>query len=263
MPNPEGTPIWYELQTSDPDAAKTFYDDVVGWTIDAKPIEGMDYRMIDTGGGDFVGGVMRLTEDMKTGGARPGWMFYIGVENVDASVEKVKAAGGSVIMAPWDIPNVGRMAIMRDPQGIPFYVMRGASEENSNAFSRDGLGKCNWNELSTDDQQGALKFYGDVFGWTYPDKMPMGEMGDYVFIDVAGTTIGAIMQRPKDSPPANWRFYFRAPDIEVAGDKVKRGGGTVHMGPMEVPGGDRIIVISDPEGANVGIVGPGNQGEAR
>lgn len=262
MPNPEGTPIWYELQTSDPDAAKTFYDDVVGWTIDAKPIEGMDYRMIDTGG-DFVGGVMRLTDDMKTGGARPGWMFYIGVENVDASVEKVKAAGGSMIMAPWDIPNVGRMAIVRDPQGIPFYVMRGASEENSNVFSRDGLGKCNWNELSTDDQQGALKFYGEVFGWTYPDKMPMGEMGDYVFIDVAGTTIGAIMQRPKDSPPANWRFYFRAPDIEVAADKVKHGGGTVHMGPMEVPGGDRIIVISDPEGANVGIVGPGKQGEAR
>jgi predicted enzyme related to lactoylglutathione lyase len=194
---------------------------------------------------------------MKAGGARPCWMFYIGVENVDASVDKVKAAGGSVIMPPWDIPNVGRMAIVRDPQGIPFYMMRGASEESSTAFDRAGLGKCSWNELTTDDQQGALDFYGAVFGWTYPDKMPMGEMGDYVFIDVAGTTIGAIMQRPADSPAANWRFYFRSPDVEAAADKVKRGGGTVHMGPMEVPGGDRIIVISDPEGANVGVVGPG------
>lgn len=258
MPNPEGTPIWYELQTSDPDAAKTFYDDVVGWTVDAKPMGEMDYRMIDTGGGNFVGGVMRLTDDMKAGGARPGWMFYIGVNDVDASVGKVKAAGGGVIMPPWDIPDIGRMAIVRDPQGIPFYVMRGASEESSTAFDRAGMGKCNWNELTTDDQQGALKFYGEVFGWTYPDKMPMGEMGDYVFIDVAGTTIGAIMQRPKNSPPANWRFYFRSPDIEVAAEKVKRGGGTVHMGPMEVPGGDRIIVISDPEGAMVGVVGPGN-----
>ena len=258
MPNPHGTPIWYELMTADPDAAKTFYDAVVGWTIEAQPaMPGMDYRMITTSGGDNAGGVMRLTDDMVKGGAKPGWFFYIGVDDVDASVEKAKAAGASVVMPAWTIDGIGRMAMLRDPQGVPFYVMRGASEENSTAWDRTGMGKCNWNELSTDDQAGALAFYGEVFGWEYPDKMPMGEMGDYVFIVVAGQPIGAIMQRPKDSPPANWRFYFRSPDIEAAADKVKQGGGTVHMGPMEVPGGDRIIVASDPEGAMVGVVGPG------
>ena len=258
MANPHGTPIWYELMTADPDAAKSFYDAVVGWTIEAQPaMPGMDYRMIGTSAGDNAGGVMRLTDDMVKGGAKPGWFFYIGVDDVDASVEKVKAAGGDVVMPAWTIDGIGRMAMVRDPQGLPFYVMRGASEGDSTAFDRAGLGKCNWNELTTDDQQGALKFYAEVFGWEYPDKMPMGEMGDYVFITAAGTPIGAIMQRPKDSPPANWRFYFRSPDIDAAAATVKQRGGTVLTGPMEVPGGDRIIVINDPEGVNVGVVGPG------
>src|SRR3546814_13427922 len=83
------------------------------------------------------------------------------------------------------------MALVRDPQGNPFYVMRGASDENSTAFSRDGMGKCNWNELATTDQEGAHAFYAAVFGWTFPDRMPMGEMGDYVFVVAAGTPIGA------------------------------------------------------------------------
>ena len=258
MANPHGTPIWYELMTADPDAAKTFYDAVLGWTIEAEPaMPGMDYRMIGAAGGDNSGGVMRLTDEMVEGGARPGWFFYIGVDDVDATVEKVTAAGGGVVMPAWTIEGIGRMAMVRDPQGVPFYVMRGASDENSTVFDRTGLGKCNWNELSSSDQQGALDFYGAVFGWTYPDKMPMGEMGDYVFIDAAGQRIGAIMPRPKDGPPAGWRFYFRAADIEAAADTVRARGGVVHHGPVEVPGGDRIIIISDPEGVIVGVVGPG------
>src|SRR3546814_6711168 len=99
---------------------------------------GMDDRMNNTADGGMVGGVMRLTDDMTQGGARPGWFFYIGVDDVDATVEKVTAEGGGVIMPPWTIEGVGRMALVRDPQGNPFYVMRGASDENSTAFSRDG-----------------------------------------------------------------------------------------------------------------------------
>jgi predicted enzyme related to lactoylglutathione lyase len=257
MANPHGAPIWYELMTADSDAAKTFYDAVIGWNVGPRPDGDIDYRMIGAPGGDNAGGMMRLTDDMVKGGARPGWLFYIGVDDVDASVAKAKAAGARVLMEPWTLDGIGRMAMLADPQGIPFYVMRGATPEASNAFDRASLGKCNWNELTTDDQQGALAFYGEVFGWEYPDKMPMGEMGDYVFITVAGARIGAIMQRPKDSPPANWRFYFRGPDIEASAETVKQRGGTVHRGPMEVPGGDRIIVISDPEGVEVGVVGPG------
>ena len=255
--NPEGTPIWYELMTADPDASKAFYDNVIGWTIEARPSGPMDYRMIDSGSGGQVGGVMRLTEEMIAGGAKPTWLFYIGVDDVDASIAKIEAAGGSVLMPAWDIPGIGRLAMVADPQGIPFYIMRGASDASSTAFERTGMGKCNWNELSTPDQAGANAFYASVFGWTYPDKMPMGDMGDYVFIDAAGQTIGATMQTPPQGQPSTWQFYFRAPDIEAAAAKVTAQGGTVHAGPMEVPGGDRIIVASDPHGVMFGVVGPG------
>lgn len=262
MANPEGTPIWYELMTADPDASKAFYDEVIGWTIEPQPSGEMDYRMIDSGsGGGMVGGVMRLTDAMQAGGARPCWLFYIGVDDVDASVAKIGAAGGSVLMPAWDIPGIGRMAMVADPQGIPFYVMRGASEESSTAFDRMGMGKCNWNELATPDQPAANAFYARVFGWTYPDKMPMGPMGDYIFVQAGEQTIGATMTAPAEGPPPAWRFYFRAPDIEDAAAKVAREGGTVHHGPVEVPGGDRIIVASDPHGVMFGVVGPGTSGE--
>jgi predicted enzyme related to lactoylglutathione lyase len=259
MPNPQGTPIWYELITADPIASKKFYDHVIGWTVDPEPMSPeMDYRGINVAGGGMVGGMMRLSDDMTANGGTPTWLFYIGVDDVDASAARVKANGGAVHMGPWDIPGVGRMAMVADPQGNPFYVMRGASEESSTAWDRMGMGKCNWNELNTPDQAGANKFYADTFGWTYPDKMSMGAMGDYVFIDAAGQTIGATMPlQPNDSQ--GWRFYFRTPDIEDTAKKVGEAGGTVLAGPMEVPGGDRIIVARDSHGVTFGAVGPGNQ----
>src|SRR3546814_10259882 len=97
--------------------------------------------------------------------------------------------------------------------------MRGASDENSTAFSRDGMGKCNWNELATTDQEGAHAFYAAVFGWTFPDRMPMGEMGDYVFVVAAGTPIGATMTASQPGQPTGWQFYFRTPDIDVRSEE--------------------------------------------
>jgi uncharacterized protein len=257
MANPEGTPIWYELLTNDVAASTAFYEGVLGWKVQPPaPGDEKGYRTLDTGNG-LVGGMMPLSEQMRSNGAKPTWLFYIGVDDVDATIEKAEAAGAKVLMKPFDIPNVGRIALIADPQGIPLYVMRGASDESSTAYERAGMGKVSWNELITPDQAGANAFYAKVFGWTYPDKMAMPGMGDYVFVAVGGSTIGATMMQPPDSP-AGWRFYFRAPDIEVAAEKVNKAGGKVHAGPMEVPGGERIIVASDVHGVMFGVVGPGN-----
>ena len=258
MANPHGTPIWYELVTTDADASKEFYDHVVGWTIEAQPSGDMDYRMIATADGSNVGGVAGISPGMPPEASKPGWRFYIGVDDVDATAAKIPEAGGSVTFPPFDLPGVGRMAFVADPQGIAFFIMRGESPDDSAAFDRTGMGKCNWNELMTPDQASANAFYAEVFGWTYPDKMEMPGMGDYVFVDVAGTQIGATMTARDDGPPPAWQFYFRAPDIEEAAQKVKNNGGTVHMGPMEVPGGERIIVASDPHGTMFGVVGGAN-----
>ena len=257
--NPEGTPIWYELKSIDPDASKTFYDAVIGWTIEPQPAGEIDYRMIETGHGQ-VGGVMRLSDEMAAGGASAGWSTYVGVEDVDATAAKVTAHGGRVAMGPWDVPGVGRMAAIADPHGVPLYIMRGASDADSTAYDRMGMGKCNWNELNTVDQAAANAFYAAVFGWGYPDKMAMGEFGDYVFVEAGGQTIGATMTVRDGGPPPGWCFYFRAPDIEAAAAKVVAGGGSVLHGPVDVPGGDRIIVASDPHGSLFGVVGPGAQG---
>jgi uncharacterized protein len=259
MTNLQGTPIWYELLTANHAESKAFYDHVIGWTIAPESaMPGMDYRMIDTGGQDYVGGVMELTDAMKQGGAKPGWLFYIGVDDVDATFAAATAEGATALMEPFTLEGVGRMAFIADPQGNPFYIMRGASEEDSTAYDRTGMGKCNWNELTTTDQAAGNAFYARLFGWTYPDKMAMpGDMGDYVFVAVGDTTIGATMKAPPGAP-TGWRFYFRTPDIDATAAKVAEAGGTVMMGPHEVPGGDRIIVATDPHGVVFGAVGPGD-----
>ena len=254
MADAYGTPIWYELLSADPLASRTFYDAVLGWNIEDAPSGGMDYRMIATGDGN-VGGVMRLTDSMAAGGAKPTWLFYIGVEDVDATVSAITAASGTVLMAPWSIPGVGRMALVADPQGIPFYVMRGASDGTSRAFDPGSIGKCSWNELVTSDQAAGNAFYAAVFGWTYPDKMEMpGDAGDYVFIEASDGQIGATVSCQHEGHAPGWQFYFRAADIDAAADAVRAGGGAVLMGPQDVPGNDSIIPATDPHGVGFGVV---------
>lgn len=254
--NVEGTPIWYELLTNDAAASKAFYEDVIGWSVHPpQPGDEKAYRMLDTGDG-FVGGMMELSEMMRANGGKPTWLFYIGVDDVDATAKKVEAEGGRLLTRPFDIPNIGRIAMIADPQGIPLYIMRGASDAASTVFDRYGMGKCNWNELTTPDQAAANAFYANVFGWTYPDKMAMPGVGDYVFVAAGESTIGATMAQPPGAP-TGWQFYFRTPDIEAAADRVKKAGGKVHAGPMEVPGGERVIVASDIHDAMFGVVGPG------
>jgi uncharacterized protein len=256
MSNSHGSFIWYELMSSDPDASKAFYDDVVGWNIGPKPAGDMDYRMISAPDG-HVGGVLRLTDEMRQHGARPVWLAYFGVDDVDATVAKIIAAGGRVLMPAWNIPDVGRIAMVTDPQGIPFYVMRGASGATSSAFGRMTMGHISWNELRTPDQAGALAFYGSIFGIVKSGAMPMGEMGDYTFLQHGDVGIGAMMTNPPGGGPPGWGFYFRVPEIESAKNRISRRGGTVTQGPMEVPGGEMVLNAVDPFGAAFGLVAPG------
>lgn len=254
--NPHGSFIWYELLTSDPDAAARFYGDVIGWTAADSGQPGMDYRLFSANG-TAVAGHMKLPQGAAEAGMRPVWLGYIGADDVDAAVEGITRAGGTVRMAAMDVAGVGRMAMVADPQGVGFYVMRGDSDEPSPAFAA-GMkpGHCCWNELATTDPEAALAFYTGEFGWERGDAMPMGEMGEYRFINHNGGMIGAVMRNPADGPPPLWHFYFYVPDIDDAAAKVRAGGGTVHAGPHEIPGGDFMIVATDPQGALFGAVGP-------
>jgi len=256
MANLQGTPIWYELLTNDAAASTAFYGEVIGWKVQpARPGDERGYRMIDTAT-SHVGGMMQLSEQMRSNGAKPTWLFYIGVDDVDATAQTVEAAGGTILMKAFDIPNIGRLAMIADPQGIPLYIMRGASNEESTVFNRHEMGKCNWNELATPNQVAANAFYATVFGWKYPDKLEMRGAGDYVFVAVGDTTVGATMTQAPGAP-SGWQFYFRTPDIAAAAERVKGAGGKVHAGPMDVPGGDRVILASDGHGLPFGVVARG------
>ena len=256
-PNPTGDFIWYELMTSDADAAKDFYDAVVGWEIGEGAAEFQGYRMINSDGG-FAGGVLPITDEMRQHGARPTWLGYLHVSDVDSAVASIEGDGGTALMTH-DIPNVGRIAMVTDPQGVPFYVMKpippeGREGEPSTVFSPRQQGRCAWNELSTSDPQAARRFYAQQFGWTTDDFMPMGEHGEYRFIDNDGLRLGAIAGSMNGQPP-HWRFYFRVPSASKAKDTIEAKGGTVAMGPMEVPGGDHIVIGFDPQGAEFALVG--------
>jgi predicted enzyme related to lactoylglutathione lyase len=256
MTNPHGYPIWYELLTPDHAEAKRFYEAVVGWEIGARPDGDMDYRMIGTGTGQ-VGGVMALTDAMKSGGAKPGWQFYIGVDDVDATAAAVTAAGGAVLMPAFDLPGVGRMALIADPQGAAFYVMRGASDAASTAFQPGETatsGHAVWNELSSSDPDGAIGFYTRVFGWRQEGAMPMRDLGEYRFLQAGTVPIGAAMGLV-DSDWPGWLFYFLVPDIDAATARVRDGGGTVVQEPIEIPGGGFSMVARDPHGVRFGLVG--------
>ena len=263
MTNPPGSFIWYELLTTDLDGARRFYDASVGLKIPAEATPGpMDYRMIGTPGGETVGGAMQLNAEMSAGGARPGWFGYVGVDDVDATVAKIAAAGGQVQMPPTDIPQAGRIAMVADPQGAPFYVMRptpppGAEDTDSCVFHPEKPGHVAWNELHARDGATAFDFYADQLGWEKSDAMDMGPMGTYQMFKIGGTdqAIGGMMTSP-EMPQPMWLYYFNVPDIDEAQARINVNGGKVNYGPGEIPGGYFIIQGTDPQGAMFAVVGP-------
>jgi predicted enzyme related to lactoylglutathione lyase len=161
-------------------------------------------------------------------------------------------------MPAFDIPQ-GRIAMIADPQGNPIYVMKPVPppdkpDAQSDVYDATAEQRVGWNELTTSDPAAARQFYGDLFGWTSDDFMPMGEFGDYRFFAHGGATIGAVCS-VMPGGEGGWRYYIRVSSISAAVEAVKAGGGTVSMGPHEVPGGDRIIIGTDPQGATFALVG--------
>lgn len=263
MANPAGSFIWYELMTPDPDAIAPFYAAVVGWRIaerDPGQTGDMDYRMIGRADGGSAGGMLRLSDDMQTHGARPVWLGYLYTPDVDRTLAAIVADGGTLLVPAFDL-HVGRMGMVTDPQGVPFYVMTpvpppGKPDAASDVFDRQAAQRVNWNELASPDLGASKAFYGRHFGFEFNESMDMGPMGQYCFIDHHGQRLGAIMQRASEEQPAIWLFYFGVPSVAAASRAITEHGGKVLMGPHQVPTGEWIVVATDPAGAPFGLVGP-------
>ena len=261
MANPNGTPIWFELTTSDQGKAQAFYEKIAGWKVSTSPVaEHGGYRMATAPDGQGVAGIMKPPPGID---GIPGWVIYFASDDVDAMAEKVKQLGGQVHFGPMDIPEIGRFATVADPQGVAFQIMKGSSPEDSTAFmmsepgSAASVGHGVWVELATPDPDAAFDFYGKLFGWVKGGSMPMGDMGEYAFIGRGGDDrIGAIMPSKTTGAPEHWNWYVHVPDIDAAIDTVTSNGGSVRQEPMEIPGGSYSANIADAEGQPVGLVGP-------
>jgi len=264
MANPPGSFIWYELMTPDPDTATSFYRAVVGWTIgpaDPGRSDGMDYRMIGRSDGKHAGGVLRMTDDMRQNGASPLWLGYVYVPDAAAAVAAITADGGKVQMPVTAIPRVGDIAMVTDPQGVPFYVMTpmpppDRPDATSDVFDRTTPQRVNWNELTSPQLAASKAFYAKHFDFEFNETMNMGPLGDYCFIDHHGVRVGAMLQRQSPQQPSGWLFYVGVPSVGAAKNAIEANGGTVMMGPHQVPTGEWIVVATDPSGAVFGVVGP-------
>lgn len=254
MANRQGDFIWFELLTSDPDAAGRFYSDVVGWSIQDSGMPDMDYRIFNAPDGS-VGGLMKMPDGMSSG---PVWLGYVATEDVDRTAAEVQRAGARPQMPATTIEGVGRIAMLADPQGATLYVMRGASDETSTAFkqAKDGVGHVAWAELTSPDPDASSEFYGTVFGWRRDGAMPMGELGKYEFLHNASGNFGAVMPSSVPGSTPGWLYYVHVADIDRSAERIRSGGGAIVQEPIEIPGGDYSLVAADPQGARFGLVGP-------
>ena len=236
--------VWHELMTPDPPAAQAFYTKL-GWKT--QPWDKDPSYVMFTGPSGPLGGTVAWVG----GGAH--WIAYIGSTDIRQTVDKAKSLGASVVKDVTTTGGGGDYAILKDPQGVTFGVY--ASSADPGPETDPKRGEFSWHELSTTDQKAALQFYTTLFGWQKLGEHDMGpEMGSYVLFGRNGRQLGGMMNRPPNTPGAPaWNNYVRVKDLAGTVKKVKGGGGTVVIEPMEVPGGDWISMFVDPHGATFAV----------
>ena len=243
-----GRPLWYELITTDMNAAEKFYRTVVGWTSAPSEVSPLPYTMFKRSGDVPAAGLLNKPDGMNF---PPFWAMYVGVNTLEDAAGHIKKLGGKELSPVIDIPTIGRMQMMTDPQGAAFYIYEPDPKAPQLPEGAPQVGEGSWHELMTTDAPAALKFYTELFGWTPGETMDMGPMGKYYMFNRPHGMIGGMMNKPPEMAhvPPNWQIYFLVPDIDAATERIKANGGQILNGPMEVPGGDQVLNAMDPQGA--------------
>ena len=252
MADHAGLPVWYELLTTDMKAAGAFYSKVVGWTTKSFEHAPQPYDFFERAGAVGVGGVMDIPQGMSF---PPHWEMYVAVPKIEDAVAKIERLGGKALSPLIEIPNVGRMRTMVDPQGGVFAIFEAAPTDQPRPAAKPEVGDASWHELYTTDAEAAMTFYTELFGWKPTTAMDMGPMGMYRMFGRGELELGGMMNKPPEMAgmPTAWTIYFRVPDVDAAAERIKANGGQVTNGPMDVPGGDRIVNGVDPQGAHFAL----------
>jgi predicted enzyme related to lactoylglutathione lyase len=249
-----GTPCWVELSgTPDIEASARFYGDLFGWEVPELPnsAELGGYRRAKKDGKDVAGVSPRMEDGQPTV-----WATYISVADADATLAKAGEAGGQTIVEPMDVAGLGKMAVFTDPEGAVIGIWEPGTFAGAELVNEPGA--FAWNEFNTRDSEGAKSFYGGVFGWGFVEHEIARDAGGgtYVEFTVDGNSAGGILDmrgRVPDQVPPNWLVYFAVEDTDAALEQVKSGGGTVAMGPIDIPAG-RFGVAMDPAGAAFAVI---------
>jgi predicted enzyme related to lactoylglutathione lyase len=238
-----GNFAWHELMTTDTQAASAFYPKVTGWK--PQPYERDASYTLFMGNKAPMGGLMSFPSDAAS--APPSWIVYIETPDIGGTIAHAQRLGGRLHREPQDIPEIGRFAMLDDPQGATFSVIQSLNPAPGST-ARPGLGDFSWHELATRDHRAAIDFYSQLFGWRKGPAHDMGAMGVYQIFLVNGREAGGMFVAPPGMN-VHWLSYVNVSDADAAARAATAAGGRIINGPMEVPGGDRIAQILDPQGA--------------
>ena len=245
---------WHDVMTTDVKSAEKFYAAVMGWTMEDSAQPGAPYTIASNGGAPAAG-IFSIPDDVKAAGIGPAWMGYIGVDNVEAFAEKLKAEGGAIHRGPWDVPGVGRMAVAGDPHGAGFMLYQDTSGMEAAPAPFMAQGTVGWNELHAGNLDEAFAFYARLFGW---EKDTANDMGGFIYqtFKTGGEMAeGGMMTKMASAPMPYWAYYFSVGDIDAGVQRVRDNGGQILMDVMQVPGGTWIAPCKDPQGAHFNLIG--------
>jgi predicted enzyme related to lactoylglutathione lyase len=248
-PAATNTPFWIDLGSADPEASRRHYTKLFGWTVDsiAAPVAG-GYGIFKLDGKEVAGVGPPQDPNQPTS-----WTMYVVVADADATAQKVKAAGGTVLAEPFDVPDAGRMAIVADPAGAVTGIWQSGSHQGGWAV-RDIPGSVGWVELNTRGFDATKPFYQSVFGWDpVQSEMPGPQ---YTEFQVNGTSVAGGWEMPEGvegDAPSHWLIYFSVEDADAVTRHNRKLGGETLMEPTDITPG-RFAVLRDPQGAAFAVI---------
>jgi predicted enzyme related to lactoylglutathione lyase len=244
-----GTPCWVDLTVTDIPAAQAFYAELLGWECQAGTAETGGYSMCLRNGRPVAG----IGPKMGPQDTPAVWMTYLATDDADQTAAKIKAAGGQVIAEPFDVMDVGRMAVAADPGGAVFGIWQARAHAGIGIANEPGA--LTWNENMSRAYDANMAFYRDVFGYDYGDMSADGFR--YATLKVGGEDVGGIGELGPELPaeiPANWTAYFAVQDADGTVAKATELGGSLLRPAWDTPYG-RMAVVADDQGAAFAIIG--------
>jgi uncharacterized protein len=238
--------------TTDVAAAKLFYAEVAGWAAQDTPASEPSYALFSAGK-TAVAGLMELPAEARKMGATPRWMGYVSVDDLEMTTRRIEGLGGAVYVPATD-SNIGRIAVVADPQTATLGLVKGLKVGRKQPAELATAGHMGWHELFAADADQAFGFYREIFGWAKADAETTS-IDTYQLFTSGGLTIGGMCTKSAREPVPYWLFYVNVQDFDGAAERVRRGGGRMFEGPLELPGGSLIARCVDPQGAAFALQG--------